>query len=132
MKKIAKKILFPVFISKIINSFPYAVALVKSMSHDIWKYEPWHGNSIQVSMSWVTMWEITWALTYGKLLIILLIKTGNNIFWQFFSYNYRNIYNMNIFTPISGVYLAMWRGNWWATTWNPKSVNKTVFTGLVS
>ncbi len=26
MKKIAKKILFPVFMSKIINSFPYVVA----------------------------------------------------------------------------------------------------------
>ncbi len=37
MKKIDKKILFFVFKSKIINSFPYAMVLAKSMSHDIWK-----------------------------------------------------------------------------------------------
>ncbi len=55
MKKIAKKILFPVFMSKIINSFPNAVALEKSMSQmeNLFKFlcqeprcgkltEPWH------------------------------------------------------------------------------------------
>ncbi len=102
--------------SKIINSFPYAVALAKSMSHDIWKYEPRHRNSIQVFVSRAAPWKINratrnsiqvfvsraapWkinrATTYGKLLIIFLIKTGSNFFWQFFSYNYRNAYNANI------------------------------------
>ncbi len=33
MKKIAEKILFIVFMSKVIDSFPYAVALAKSVSH---------------------------------------------------------------------------------------------------
>ncbi len=39
MKKIAEKILLTVFTSKIINSFPYAVALAKSVSHghiEVW------------------------------------------------------------------------------------------------
>ncbi len=77
--------LFPVFMSKIINSFPYAVALAKSMSHNIRKYETWHENPVQVSVSSATLWKITCATTNEKkLLIILLIKTGNNIFWQFF------------------------------------------------
>ncbi len=29
----------------------YGVDLIESMSHDVWKYEPRHGNPIQVSMS---------------------------------------------------------------------------------
>ncbi len=44
MKKIAEKILFLIFMSKIINSFPYASALAKSMNHNKWKYEPQHGT----------------------------------------------------------------------------------------
>ncbi len=57
--KNCQKILFPVFIGKIIYSLPYAVAqlifydvaLTISMSHaDVWKYESQHRNSIQVSV----------------------------------------------------------------------------------
>ncbi len=52
MKKIAKKYYsLSSLLSKIINSFPYAVAQTKSMNHDIWKYESQHGNPIQVSVS---------------------------------------------------------------------------------
>ncbi len=76
---------------------------IGSMSHNI-------GNAIQVSMSRATLWKINWAAAYGKLSIILLIKTGNNIFLAIFSYNYWNTYNANIFTLISGVYLAVEEG----------------------
>ncbi len=110
MKKSAEKILFPVFMSKIINSFPYAIAQAKSVSHDIWKYTPQHENSVQVSVSRAVPWKINWTPANEKLSIILLINARNNIFWQFFSYNYWNTYNENIFTLISGVYLAMGRG----------------------
>ncbi len=56
----AEKILFPVFINNIINSFPYAVvqlifygvALVKCISHSRWKYEPQHRNLNMVTMLW--------------------------------------------------------------------------------
>ncbi len=49
-----KNVSIPVFMSKIINSFPYAMAqlifygvvLVKSMAHDVRKYEPPHRNPI--------------------------------------------------------------------------------------
>ncbi len=52
MKKTAEGILFSVFISKIINSFPYAMALVKSMSHNM------EINPVQVSMLRATLWKI--------------------------------------------------------------------------
>ncbi len=83
-KNYRKNILFPIYMNKIIKSFPYAVALAILMSPDLWKYETWHGNPIQVSVSRATPWKINWAATYGILLIILLIKTGNNFFGNFF------------------------------------------------
>ncbi len=86
--------------SKIINSFSYAVTLEKSMSHGIWKYETRHGNSFQVSVLRAMLWKINSATTHGKLLLIIsLKKIKNNIFWQFF-HNYGNNYNANIFTLI--------------------------------
>ncbi len=116
MKNIAKKKLFPVFMS--IDCFPYAVA------HFI--FYSWHKNLNRFSMLWFiplyVLWlidfaraiskKINWVAAYGKLFIILPVKTGNNIFWLFFSYNYLNIYYANTFSLISGVYLATWRGNW--------------------
>ncbi len=44
MKNITEKVLFSVFMRKIMNSFTYVVVLAKSMNHDIWKYEPRRGN----------------------------------------------------------------------------------------
>ncbi len=77
MKKIAEKILFSVFMSKVINSFPYAVAQLTntwllqnqwtttyaSMKHD--------KKSIQVSVSSALLLKINWATAYGKLMINL-------------------------------------------------------------
>ncbi len=52
-------------------------------------------------------WKINWATAYGKLLIILLIKTGNNNFWHFFFHNnYWNTYT-NIFTLISSIHTTI-------------------------
>ncbi len=89
-------------------------------------WNQWAAIYASMSATWIaTPWKINWATTYGKLSIILFIKTGNNIFWPFFSYNYWNIYNMTIFILISSVYLVVWRWNWWVTTWSLESVDTT-------
>ncbi len=125
MKKIDEKISFPVFMSKIINSFSIRYGSGKIN-------EPRHGNPIQVTVSRATLWKINWATIYGKLLVILIMKKGNNIFLAIFLCNYWSTYNASTFALILGVYLVLWRGNWCAMTCSPENIDPTIFTNLVS
>ncbi len=80
-EKNCQKILFFVFMSKIINSFLYVAAQL--IFHDVaHNTETWIGFSCCGS-SFHMLWliDFTRAMAYGKLLIILLIKTGNKFFF---------------------------------------------------